>query len=346
MKVLGLISSPADPASRIRIQQYENWFQKEDHSLYCKYFTPLRDADPFKWSNTLKKFSGISEWRTTDLIKSIGRIPLLFNQSGYDLIWQNRLIQLKHTFWEKKLRKPVVFDFDDAIWMNEGEEQVKKKIRMSAMIFAGNEWLANFAKQHHKNVQIVPSTVDADKLFPLTTTDNDFTIGWIGTKSNFRYLDLIKAPLLEFLSKEKKAKFKLVSSEWPGNLPPQNDQLQFSKWSPDAENEAINTFTAGIMPLEDTEWTKGKCSYKLLQYLACGKPVIASPVGTNRTIMDQAEVGIRANKAEEWLNAFREMKNNAGVRNQFGSNGRKLVEEKYSCKTWTPIILQHMKSIR
>ena len=344
MKVLGLISSPVDPASRIRIQQYESWFERENETLYCKYFTPLRDADPFKWAKALKKISGISEWRTTDLAKSIGRIPLFFTQSGYDLIWQNRLIQLQHSFWEKKLNKPVVFDFDDAIWLNEGEQQVRKKIEISKIIFAGNEMLASYARQYHSNVQIVPSTVDCERLFPIQKS-KDFTIGWIGTKSNFKYLELIKAALLDFLSKEKSARFVLVSSEWPENFPATNEQLQFRKWSAESENEMINSFSAGIMPLEDSEWTRGKCSYKLLQYLACGLPVIASPVGTNNTIMDQATVGLKANNTNEWRKAFADLLHDPALRTEMGINGRNLVEIKYSCKSWTPVILKHMKSI-
>jgi glycosyltransferase involved in cell wall biosynthesis len=346
MKVLGLISSPDDPASRIRIMQYVPWFKKEKEDLYCKYFIPLRDADPSGWTKTLKKISGISEWRTTDFIKSIGRVPLLFGQSGYDIIWQNRLIQLHHVFWEKKLKKPVAFDIDDAIWLNEGGQAVYAKMAISAMIFAGNEWLAEFAAAHHKNVHVVPSTVDCDRLYPLPVKENNFTIGWIGTKSNFVYLEMIKAPLLNFLRKEKEAKFIIVSSEWPASFPHPDEQLIFQPWSAETENELINSFSVGIMPLADSEWARGKCSYKLLQYLACGKPVIASPVGNNRTIMSQSQTGIMANNEEEWFEAFNTLKNDAGLRNESGQTGRKLVEEKYSCAVWTPRIIRHMKSIQ
>ena len=91
MNVLGLISSMTDPASRARILQYIPYFAERGEALAYKYFNPLRDADPPKWSYSLKKITGINEWRSADLLKAAGRIPLLFSQSGYDLIWQNRV---------------------------------------------------------------------------------------------------------------------------------------------------------------------------------------------------------------------------------------------------------------
>ncbi len=345
MKILGLISSPLDPASRVRILQYGPYLEKEGELLYCKYFKPLREADPAAWSLHLKKITGINEWRSADFAKTIGRIPLLFNQTGYDLIWQNRLLQLHHSFWEKRLKKPVIFDFDDAIWINEGEKQVKSKVERSQMIFAGNEFLADFARAYNSNVQVVPTTVDTENLFPVKSAQDTFTIGWIGTKSNFQYLEMIKNVLLDFLSTDKSARLMIVSSELPGFLRGRNEQIVFKHWSAEKENELINEFSVGIMPLADSTWTRGKCGYKLLQYLACGKPIIASPVGINARIMKEADIGITASAPGEWLSALKEIKNETSLSMLRGANGRTLVLEKYSCAAWAKTIVRYMKMI-
>lgn len=345
MKVLGLISSPNDPASRARILQYVPYFRQNGEELFCKFFRPFRDTDPQKWSYLLKKITGISEWRSSDFFKSVSRVPLLFIQSGYDIIWQNRLIQHHHTFWEKRLKKPVVFDFDDAIWINEGEAQVKKKIEMSQMIFAGNEYLADYASRFNTRVRVIPTTVDTNTLFPVASASNNFIIGWSGTKSNFKYLESIMPPLIDFLKSDSNVRLMIVSSLLPDFLPVNHKQVIFKKWEAGRENELINQFSIGIMPLTDTTWAKGKCGYKLLQYLACGKPVIATPVGVNRKILSEADVGFSANSYGEWYTAFRTLKSENALSVQKGKAGRKLVLEKYSCSVWCDFAIDYMKSI-
>jgi len=345
MKVLGLISSPSDPASRIRIMQYKDPFATTGDFLETKFFTPLKEVNPAPWSYKLKKLTGINEWRSTDWIKTIGRTSLLFAQSGYDLIWQNRLLQLHHFFWETKLRKPVVFDFDDAIWLNEGEKQVIRKIEQSAMIFAGNNYLADYALKYNKNTVIVPTTIDTTKLFPLNKEAPHFTIGWIGTKSNFQYLEIVKPAVLQFLSRNKDSRFIIVSSEKPEQFLFDNKQVIFKTWDADKENEMINEFSVGLMPLTDSDWTRGKCSYKMLQYMACGKPVIVSPVGMNEQLINSGNIGFAATREDEWINALIELKNNDADAKDKGENGRKLVETNYSCATMTLHILEQFKKV-
>lgn len=345
MKVLGLISSLSDPASRARIIQYTGHFTATGHTLTPRFFTPLKDADPAPWTYYLKKLTGINEWRSSDLLKTMGRIPLLLEQPGFDMIWQNRLLQSHHFFWEKKMRNPVVFDFDDAIWLQEGKKQVVKKIQQSAMIFAGNEYLADYASAYNKNTVVVPTTIDTEKLFPLPSKKNDFIIGWIGTKSNFQYLEIIKPAILNFLLHNPDAKLNIISSEKPEQFNFDDKQIIFKSWREELENEMINEFSVGLMPLAENEWTKGKCSYKMLQYMACGKPVIVSPVGTNNILLNTADIGFAAINEMDWLKALTDIKNNPATSFKKGENGRQVVEKMYSCTVMTPRILDHFKTI-
>lgn len=345
MKVLGLISSLTDPASRARIIQYKDYFAASGNTLAPRFFTPLKDADPAPWTYKLKKITGINEWTSFDLMKTIGRVPLHFAQAGFDLIWQNRLIQLHHSYWETKLRKPVVFDFDDAIWFNEGEKEVIKKIQQSAMIFAGNEYLADYASKYNKNTFIIPTTVDTTKLFPLKKKASCFTIGWIGTKSNFQYLEIMKSAVLDFLLQNQDACLVIVSSEKPDQFNFDDKQIIFRYWNQETENLVINEFSVGLMPLADTEWTKGKCSYKMLQYMACGKPVIVSPVGMNNKLLTADTIGVAANNTVGWLNAFNTLKNDNDFHTTCSLNGRNLVEKNYSVAIYTPVIINHFKKL-
>lgn len=345
MKILGLISSENDPASRTRIKQYKKEFASHNVSLSPRYFTPLRDDDPSKWMYRLRKITGVSEWRISNFFKTIGRLSLLQQQKKYDMVWENRLLLPHHSYLERKIKKPLVFDYDDAIWINEGEKQVQRVIAKSALVFAGNEYLAEYGSKFNKNIHIIPTTVDTESLYPQSKINETFTIGWIGTKCNFPFLEIIRQPIIDFLSQNFDSKFVVVSSEKPPQFKFDEKQVCFSTWSAENENSLINQFSIGVMPLPDNEYTRGKCSYKMLQYMACGKPVIVSPVGMNQKILSEDEVGFAATEEQQWLDLFLRLKNENTIRKSLGKNARMVVEEKYSIKKYAPIILEHFSKL-
>jgi glycosyltransferase involved in cell wall biosynthesis len=345
MKIAGIISSPSDPASRVRILQYVPYFKRQGEELLPQSFLPQKEKDPPAWSYSLKKITGINEWRSSSLIKQVTRLPFLLKQYQFDLIWQNRMLLSGYHFMESHFKKPVVFDFDDAIWLNEGKIAVEKAISDSAMIFAGNEYLADYAKKLNTTTHIIPSVVDTDKLFPLGNQPATFTIGWIGTKSNFQYLDLVKPAIVQFLNDNKDSRLIIVSSEKPGQFIFDDQKIIFRPWQAEKENDLINDFSIGIMPLAETEWTKGKCGYKMLQYMACGKPVVVSPVGVNTRILSGAEVGFAAQNETDWLNAFHELYNDKDRYQSLSVNAVDLIQKEYSCNRWTPQIINLFKKI-
>lgn len=345
MKVLGIITSPTEASARARILQYINPLKEEGVQLTSKYYFPLRYSEPAKWANKLAKITGINPWRFVHLHKTVTRLPLLMSQYKYDIIWQNKLIMPHHSFLESALRKPLVFDFDDAVWINDKENPVIKAIKKSTIIFAGNDYLAEYAIKYNKNTLVIPSVIDTTALFPLKKESEQFTIGWIGTITNFKYLEITKPAIIKFLSLHKEARFMVVSSEPPPQFSFDNEKYIFKKWEASRENEMINMFSIGIMPLEDTDFTKGKCSYKMLQYLACGKPVVVSPVGTNKKILNEADVGIAATTTEDWFDGFSILKDDLTFKEKCADNGRKLVERKYSVLVTAPLIAEHFKKI-
>jgi glycosyltransferase involved in cell wall biosynthesis len=321
MKVLGLISSPGDPAARVRIIQYIKPLELYGIRVKAAYSRPLRDSDTSSFTRFVKRTTGINEWRISDAIKTITRLPLLIRQHQFNVIWQNRLILPHHSFLEKKIKKPVVFDFDDAIWLTEGKEHVARAIARSLVVFAGNEYLAEFGVRYNKNVCVIPSTADTDRLFPANSPPV-FTLGWIGTKSNFPYLDIIQPAITAFLKKNKDARFMVVSSVKPGQFNFDERQFVFREWSAKDENSLINEFSVGLMPLPDDDWTKGKCGYKILQYMACGRPAVVSPAGINGRLIETSNGGLAANSVQEWINAFELFKKDPALYRSCAENGR------------------------
>ena len=257
MKVLGIVSSNTDPAARFRIIQYKTPLGKLGSSLRFSIPYPPKDSDPSRFVFKSKKL-----WH---LCQMSGRLKLLPQQYFYDIIWQNRLLLYEHYSIEKFFKKPNVFDIDDAIWLTEGEKQVGLAIKKSTMVFAGNEYLAEYCNRINANTKIIPSTIDTNVFKPLPPLNNSFTLGWIGTKSNFQYLELIKQPVSQFLQKTKNTKLIIVSTEKPAIFDFDDERIIFKQWSAEKENELINEFSIGLMPLKDDNWTRGKCSYKMLR---------------------------------------------------------------------------------
>lgn len=344
MKVLGLIASLNDPSSRYRLLQYKPYLQKQGIELEEKYFYPVKDSSPAPWTNYVKKLTNIGQWRTWNVLQDISRLPLLIQQFQYDLIWQSRMLLPYLIKADKAINKPVVFDIDDAIWLLNGKESVGKALLSSSEVFAGNPFLADWCNKYNKQVSIIPTTVDVQKHFSLNHRPDRFTIGWMGTISNFKYLQIAQEAIEQFLLKYTKARFLVVSSTKPLFFNFDGDRVVFKQWNAEKENELINEFSVGIMPLTDEEWTRGKCGFKLLQYMACGKPVIASPVGINKKLLD-AGTGLSATTTREWMKAFEQLQHDDDACKNFGLQGRKLVELEYSTPRWSNFISERFNLI-
>lgn len=342
MDVLSPIASITDPAARLRIIQYKPYFSRQGINLTIKQYTPPKESDPPKVFNLVSKNWNDALWRT---LKVQRRRELAFAHNNYSLIWQNRLLVNDSVVIEKKYRGPWVFDVDDAIWLSEGTKQVEEALRLATMVFAGNEYLAEFSSRNSNNVKLVPTTVDCKKYFGLQKTPELFTLGWIGTKSNFDYLYQVRDEIMTFLSDEKNSRLMIVSDQAPEKFPFDNKRIVFRKWQADTENEMINEFSVGLMPMPENPWTLGKCSAKMLQYMACSIPTIASPVGNNQKLFQQADIGFAAASSQDWLQFFHLLKNEPQVAATLGKNGRKLAEENYSTETWSSQISSHFKTL-
>src|SRR5215831_17299164 len=212
--------------------------------------------------------------------------------------------------------KPVVFDFDDAIFHQYDQHpnplvrrflgrKLEPLLRGAALAVCGNAYLESYAARFCSRAEVVPTVVDTSLYIPSARKEEarPITLGWIGSPSTWRFVKPI-VPLLQSLAKEMGLIIRLVGAR------PQHgfaSHFEFLDWSEATEIEMIQTMDIGIMPLPDEPWARGKCGYKLVQYMACGLPVIASPVGVNSTIIDHGVNGLLARSERDWVAAIRRL---------------------------------------
>jgi hypothetical protein len=181
---------------------------------------------------------------------------------------------------------------------------------------------------------IIPTVVDTDVLCPSLGSDRarSLTIGWIGSPSTWRYVEPL-IPLLRRVCETEDVKLKIVGSgRGDLDLP----AVEFRDWSQRNEVSDLQGFDIGIMPLTDDLWARGKCGYKLLQYMACGTPVVASPVGVNSIIVEHGRNGYLASTTSQWEGFLVELIRRPERRMEFGRRGRQLVVENYSLSAVGP----------
>jgi glycosyltransferase involved in cell wall biosynthesis len=274
------------------------------------------------------------------------RLAALRRRMRYELVWLEKEALPWLPTWLEIARLeglPYVVDYDDA-WFHRYENhwlspvlgrKIDAVMRVAHTVVAGNDYLARRARQagaHH--VEIVPTVIDLERYsdLPEAPPDRALTVGWIGIPLNAHYLGMIE-PALRAAAATESIALHVVGAPVPAGFAGIPAESFF--WSEDTEIARIAEFDIGVMPLHDTPWERGKCAYKLLQVMAAGKPVIASPVGANRQVVRHGVNGFLAETTEEWTEALRKLADPA-LRQRMGAAARKTVEEQYSSAVVTP----------
>lgn len=249
-----------------------------------------------------------------------------------------------------RLRYRLIIEFDDAIYLTPGHRQkIPALLAMAEGAIVGNEVLAQYARKYTSQVYVIPTVVDTQRFFPRRTgaqrigvsAGTPLTVVWIGLACNLGYLDIV-APALKELQDRGLIKFRVVCSRpprWPGFA------VEFKAWQLDQEVELLQDCHIGIMPLPDTEWARGKCALKLLQYMSVGMATVASPVGVNREIITDGETGYLAVTEQDWSDRLVRLCQDAVLREQMGRAARMVVEERYSLNVWGPRLAKQYREI-
>ncbi len=245
----------------------------------------------------------------------------------------------------QKLNPNMLLEFDDAIYLTLlHKKKMPRLIKMSKHVIVGNNFLRNYVLQFNSNATVIPTVVDTDRYKAKKDyrSPGKLNIGWIGLAYNLPYLKKL-AGILQKLRKEiGEFVFTVISSN---ELAINGVEVIFKRWSYENEVKEIKSLDIGIMPLADDEWAKGKCGLKVLQYMACGVPVVASPVGVNCEIIKDGENGFLAAADEEWLEKLSLLARDEALRRRLGQKGRETVEKHYSLRIWGPRLASLYKSL-
>ncbi|MCR9251940.1 MAG: glycosyltransferase [bacterium] len=344
MKILFIAPYPFDeaPSQRFRFEQYFKIL--EENSIEYD-FKPFLDQNAwrilYKSGNIIKKVGGILRGFNK-------RLALIFRARKYKFIFIHReATPLGPPFIEwilaKFLRKKIIYDFDDAIWLSntsssnkiasslKNHQKVLKICKWSYRISVGNSYLKEFALQFNDNVILNPTTIDTEQLHNKslvkgTKKDQVFRIGWTGTHSTLKYIEPI-FPVLDDLIKKSEFKFVIISNQPPNIKRP---YIEFIPWSKETEITDLAKFDIGLMPLEDDIWARGKCGFKALQYMALEIPALVSPVGVNSKIVDHGMNGFICDTPEQWHDNIKVLMANSDARKRMGVAGREKIIDEYS----------------
>jgi glycosyltransferase involved in cell wall biosynthesis len=285
------------------------------------------------------------------------RLSTLLKSSRFDLLWiEYELFPWLPDLAEMLLARlgvQLVVEYDDAVFHRYQlhpralirtilGNKIDSIMRRAAIVIVGSEYLAERARQAGaKRVEYVPTAVDLDH-YPVSVESRNslYTIGWIGTPVTARYLNLV-CPALTEVCIDGDARVTLVGA---GHVDLHGVPVLIRPWSEATEAAEIGGFDVGIMPLPDEPWERGKCAYKLIQYMACGRPVVASPVGANTRLVEHGVTGFRAETISDWVRALGALRDSE-LRSRMGVAGRAKVEQEYCVQVTAPRLAHLLHSL-
>ena len=291
----------------------------------------------------LRRASAVGKARTYDAVL-VSREAALIGPAIYE-----RLLTRTGT--------PIIYDFDDSIWMQQPDvsnsifsllhfhRKTGTICRLATAVIAGNEFLASFARKRNANVHVVPTTIelaDYDGL-PEPGLDQPFVICWTGSTTTLVHFEHAR-PALEELAKRLPLAVKIICNK-PPEKPIAGAEMRFVPWSADSEAREIADSHAGIMPLPDNEFSRGKCGLKALQCMAAARPVVISPVGVNTEIIVDGRNGFLAASTDDYVNRMLELANCSDLRRRIGVEARRTVEEHFSAQVGAALFADIVRSV-
>lgn len=302
--------------------------------------------------------SGTSASKTSIIAAYARRLKQLLSLKGADLVWVYAELfpWLPASFERLAFRSgtPLIYDFDDAFFHPYDDHanplvrralagKLKPLIRGAAEVCAGNGYLKDYADGVGASAIVLPTVVDINRYVPATTRPKrPLTIGWIGSPTTWSFVRPL-LPLLADLCRTHEVAFTAVGAGAAAE-DDRFDGLTFVPWSEASEITSVQAMDIGIMPLPDEPWARGKSGYKLVQYMACGLPVVASPVGVNSGIVKEGISGLLATSETEWRAALLRIIDDLALRAAMGRAGRERAVASYSLQSQAPRLIEAMRS--
>lgn len=318
------------PASRFRVRAIVDWMTEAGWDVEVRYGYGTFDQ---------KIPDGIGRVAYRTLMRAIRSLrtameprpgPVLIQR----LAWPLSSLPERLLAWRGR---PVVFDFDDAIFMDERAifQKMRSKAfdqicRASVHVVAGNSWLASRVPDGVP-VTVIPTGIDTDRYRPAMGPKIDETVrvGWIGTSSNFPYLLQLEQEIEKLRQRNVVFDFLICSDVDPVDFRARTG-ASFIRWAPDVEISFLQSLSIGIMPLANDDWCRGKCSFKIIQYMAVGCPVVASNVGFNKDVVLQEETGLLVDT--DWADALEFLVADRDSRERYGARARASAVERFDIR--------------
>ncbi len=328
MQVAFLIHSLEVNSCRYRVLQYLPYFKKQGVDVSVHFYKRTLQ-EKLKFYNTL---------------------------SHFDILYIHRKLFPPFEFWYiRKKAKKIVYDFDDALMYRSSSSKnpysLSRRIKFAYMmkrvdfVIAGNQFLKSKVLPYNPNVAVIPTSVDLSRYSAKKhyRQEGPIIVGWLGSSSTLKYLKTLMPTFENLCERYPYFQLKIVCDQFLDGF---NVPIIEKRWSSDEEEADLKSFDIGVMPLADDLWSKGKCGLKILQYYSVGVPVVCTPVGINREIVEDGVNGFWAQNKAQWENRLLDLIQNKDLRKKMGLKGRKKVERSYCLEVNAPQILEVLKKVR
>jgi len=327
MKVLFLIQGFKVAASRYRVLQYLPYLQSKGVETTVSLY-PRSVKENFQFFNNL---------------------------SQYDLVFlQRKRFSQPRLGMLRKRAKRIVYDFDDSVmYRNSTREnplsQTRRRrfvqmVKASDFVIAGNAFLKEQVLPFNSNVEVIPTSIDGERYHPkdYLLRKERITLGWIGDHGSIHYLEKMK-PIFEEIGKRyPQVELKIVCDIF---FDCEQMAVVKKEWRSEEETADLQSFDIGLMPLMDDPWSWGKCGLKIIQYQGVGVPVVCTPVGINRDLVEDGVNGLYAMTADQWVEKLSILIEDPSLRERMGREGRERVVERFTIQACAPRLLSIFQQV-
>ena len=286
------------------------------------------------------KRAGWGLWNLAEHLPAVGQ------SYRYDVTLLQREMLSTFVTLEPFTKRPRVLDVDDAIWVHRGGGFARRLARSCDHVICGNRFLAEGFSRWNPSVSVLPTAVDTRRFIPANGSHRAGrpVIGWLGLSSGFCYLYEIEAALRDVMRNHPESVLRIISDKAPQFRVLPASQVEYVPYSREREVTDIQEMTVGIMPLDNSDGSRGKCSFKMIQYMSCGIPVVVSRLGMNAEVLQKGEIGFGAANRQDWVDALEALLASPELCARMGRAGRAVAELHYSIEVLAPRLAQILRA--
>ena len=348
-RILALATNPVDGAStRYRVVQWANHLAAAGFELRLEPFYSSRASHVVyrrgRFFAKLLYFAAGVGRRLRVLLQLSRRVDIvLIHRELFPLGWLLMINRLR------RFRGTVIYDYDDAMFLPQRRgrgalewlerlETPRRLMALSDVVFAGNPFLAEYARKYAEHVVLLPTCIDTDRFRPLThrVRGERLVVGWIGSHSTSKYIETL-VPALERVAASIPFELYLVGCSVA--VKSRAFSVVQKEWTLQREVEDFQRCDVGVYPLWDDDWSRGKSGFKAIQFMACGVPVVASGVGVTREIITDGRNGLIATTEDDWAEKLTRLLSEGSLRLSLGEQGLRTVEQRYSIRANAPTLI-------